>query len=95
MILQHNDELSICSNPRSHNTIAVFGSPELFVRSKSVDKHKKYCRVCALHKLGSNKLLGRSASTGISLKQEVNTLRFPASIRVPKENHPYFWLHTG
>lgn len=77
-----------------HTTLLLlFGSPELFVRGKSVNEHKK-SQVCALHKLGSNKLLGRSASTGISLKQEVNTLRFPASIRVPKENHPYFWGQT-
>jgi hypothetical protein len=31
------------------------------------------------------------SSKGISLKKAVNMVRFLAYIRVPKENHTYFW----
>jgi hypothetical protein len=34
-------------------------------------------------------------SKGLRLKIEVNMVRFSACICVLKENHPYFWLHTG
>jgi hypothetical protein len=38
----------------------------------------------------AEKCLSSSPSTGVSLKKVVNTMRFLADIRVPKENHHTF-----